>query len=163
MLIHALHASDVLSKVYCANVIFSHSFLIFLKFGKQVVNLKKYFLSYMMICNIEVRYYNLLLLNNNNYYCNHINLTVPKANTMQAILSVYDNSSRRNSLIFAEIVVAANSSLGTVICFKGATRAFPMTRKQCALSSTLISLRYEHCPYPSRLASEKWCNSYALT
>ena len=62
-------------------------------------------------------------------------------------------------LTLTETSAAVNSRRGTVTLFSGETRAFPITNKQWTSSLSLTSCRYEHCPYPDVLASEKWCSS----
>ena len=49
-----------------------------------------------------------------------------------SFISGYSNSFLTNSLILAEVVAAANPSLGIVFCLRGATRAFPTMKEQWA-------------------------------
>ena len=46
--------------------------------------------------------------------------------------------------------------------FQGVKRAFPITSEQFTLLLVSTRRRYEHWPYPSVLASEKWCSSTFL-
>ena len=62
-----------------------------------------------------------------------------------------------------DTTVNLSSSLGTVTGFKGVSLDLAITRVECTSSRLFIILRYEHCPYPFSLASEKLCNSTDLT
>ena len=52
-----------------------------------------------------------------------------------------------------------SSSLGIVIVFIGVTLDFPIINVQNTSRRALTMRKYEHCPYPEKLASEKWCSS----
>ena len=57
---------------------------------------------------------------------------------------LYSSLFLTKSLIFAEMVAAANSNLGIVVCFKGVTGPFPTMNEQCTSSCSFISRRYVH-------------------
>lgn len=64
-------------------------------------------------------------------------------------------------LIWTARTAAVRSSQGMVVCFSGATQAFPRRNATCTLS-TLCDFTYETVPYLSWLASEKCWKVWGL-